>query len=93
MVKLSCILGDVLRSICSPRSRILAEKGVGLEQVSSNLELLLQEWKYSLPADLKFTDEELSRISRGESDPDLTWKINSGGWKKKNLFFFFANVS
>ncbi|KAI8884124.1 hypothetical protein K501DRAFT_272058 [Backusella circina FSU 941] len=65
MIKLSCILGEVLRSICSPRSRVLSEKGVDLEQVSSNLELLLQEWKYSLPADLKFTDEELSRISRG----------------------------
>jgi hypothetical protein len=79
MVKLSCILGDVLRSICSPRARVLSEKGMGLEKWSHNLEQLLLEWREALPADLKLTNDELDRVSRAQLDPALSQKINNGG--------------
>lgn len=79
LVRLSCILGDVLRALCSPRARLMSEKGLGLENISRNLEQMLLEWKISLPADLRFTEEELSRISRKELDSGLDWKLNNGG--------------
>ncbi|KAG1117404.1 hypothetical protein G6F42_013445 [Rhizopus arrhizus] len=79
LVRLSCILGDVLRALCSPRARLMSEKGLGLEHISRNLEQMLLEWKISLPADLRFTEEELSRISRKELDSGLDWKLNNGG--------------
>lgn len=79
LVKLSCILGDVLRALCSPRARLMSEKGLGLENISRSLEQMLLEWKSSLPADLNLTEEELSRISRKEIDSGLDWKLNNGG--------------
>ncbi|CEP12208.1 hypothetical protein [Parasitella parasitica] len=81
LVKLSCILGDVLRALCSPRARLMSEKGVGLENISRSLEQMLLEWKNSLPADLKLTEDELSRISRKEMDSELDWKLNIGAGK------------
>ncbi|KAL7309028.1 hypothetical protein PS15m_011159 [Mucor circinelloides] len=81
LVRLSCILGDVLRALCSPRARLMSEKGLGLENISRNLEQMLLEWKISLPADLRFTEEELSRISRKELDSGLDWKLNNGAGK------------
>ncbi|KAL0135773.1 fungal-specific transcription factor [Mucor lusitanicus] len=81
LVRLSCILGDVLRALCSPRARLMSEKGLGLENISRSLEQMLLEWQSSLPADLKFTEEELSRISRKELDSGLDWKLNNGAGK------------
>ncbi|KAI8645329.1 fungal-specific transcription factor domain-containing protein [Parasitella parasitica] len=81
LVKLSCILGDVLRALCSPRARLMSEKGVGLENISHSLEQMLLDWKTSLPTDLKLTEDELSRISRKEVDPGLDWKLNNGAGK------------
>ncbi|KAI8981598.1 fungal-specific transcription factor domain-containing protein [Mycotypha africana] len=82
LAKLSCILGDALRGLCTPRARLMSEKGVGLENISRKLEQMLLEWKKILPTDLKLTDEELSQISRmGHSDPALKRKLNSGAGK------------
>lgn len=78
-MKLSCILGDILRALCSPRARAMSEKGVGLENISRNLEQMLLEWKRSISDDLSLTDDELSRISRKEIDPVLERKLNNGG--------------
>ncbi|CAO3608615.1 unnamed protein product [Mucor hiemalis] len=78
LVKLSCILGDVLRALCSPRARLMSEKGLGLENISRNLEQMLLEWKRSLPPNLTLTDDELSRISRKQIDPALERKLNNG---------------
>jgi hypothetical protein len=79
MVKLSCILGDVLRALCSPRARLMSEKGVGLENISKNLEKRIIEWKTSLPPDLNLTDDELARIGRDDIDIALEKKLNNGG--------------
>ncbi|KAI9481404.1 MAG: fungal-specific transcription factor domain-containing protein [Benjaminiella poitrasii] len=81
LVKLAIILGDTLRALCSPRARLMSEKGVNLENISRNLEQMLLEWKSSLPADLNLTEKELSRISRKDLDPGLERKLNDGAGK------------
>lgn len=57
----------------------MSEKGLGLENISRNLEQMLLEWKRSLPPNLTLTDDELSRISRKQIDPALERKLNNGG--------------
>lgn len=89
LVKIACILGDILRALCSPRARIISEKGPGLENVSRNLENMLLEWKRSLPDHLNLTKDELYRISRKEINPALEKKINNGAGK---LQFFYCAV-
>jgi intergrase/recombinase len=79
MVKLACILGDVLRALCSPRARLISERGVGLENISKSLEKRIIEWKASLPVDLNLTDDELARIARDDIDTILKKKLNNGG--------------
>ncbi|KAI7898011.1 fungal-specific transcription factor domain-containing protein [Cokeromyces recurvatus] len=81
LIKLAYILGDTLRKLCSPRARLMSEKGVNLENISRNLEQMLLEWKNSLPADLNLTAEELSQISRKDLDPGLERKLNNGAGK------------
>ncbi|KAI8086854.1 fungal-specific transcription factor domain-containing protein [Gilbertella persicaria] len=78
MVKLSCILGDVLRALCSPRARLMSEKGVGLEAISRSLEQMLLDWKNSLPPHLNLTEQELDRISRKDMDFTLRAKLSKG---------------
>lgn len=78
MVKLACILGDILRALCSPRARLMSEKGVGLENFSKSLEKRIIDWKSSLPAYLSLTDDELTRISRNDIDAILEKKLNNG---------------
>ncbi|GAA5801806.1 hypothetical protein HPULCUR_007260 [Helicostylum pulchrum] len=79
LVKLTCILGDILRALCSPRARIMSSKGAGLENISRNLEKMLLEWKRNLPDDLNLTDKELSLISGKQMNPELQTKLNGGG--------------
>lgn len=80
LVKLSCILGDILRALCSPRARLMSEMGgMGLETMSRSLEQMVIEWKQSLPPHLNLTEDELARISRKEIDVNLKTKINNGG--------------
>lgn len=79
LVKLTCILGDILRALCSPRARIMSSKGSALENISRNLEKMLLEWKRNLPDDLNLTDKELSLISGKQMNPELQTKLNGGG--------------
>ncbi|GAA5812897.1 hypothetical protein MFLAVUS_006357 [Mucor flavus] len=81
LVKLTCILGDILRALCSPRARIMSSKGAALENISRNLEKMLLEWKQNLPDDLNLTDKELSLISGKQMNPELQTKLNGGAGK------------
>ncbi|KAI8330254.1 hypothetical protein EDC96DRAFT_48907 [Choanephora cucurbitarum] len=78
MVKLSCILGDVLRALCSPRARLMSEKGIGLENISRSLEQMLLEWKRLLPPHLNLSEFELHRISRKDLDIEFKAKLSNG---------------
>lgn len=86
LVKLSCILGDILRALCSPRARMMSEKGRGLENISRSLEKMLIDWKSSLPENLNLTDDELSRISRKQINPALERKLNNGAGKLRFVY-------
>lgn len=81
LVKLACILGDILRALCSPRARMMSEKGLGLENISRNLEQMLLDWKHALPNHLNLSDAELSLIARKEIDFALETKLNGGAGK------------
>ncbi|KAI8994821.1 fungal-specific transcription factor domain-containing protein [Pilobolus umbonatus] len=78
LVKLSCILGDILRAMCSPRARLMTGNAAGLQAISHNLERLLDEWDSSLPNELRLTDEEKMRVLRDELDYQLRRKLNGG---------------
>ncbi|KAI7888757.1 fungal-specific transcription factor domain-containing protein [Mucor mucedo] len=86
LVKLSCILGDILRALCSPRARMMSEKGHGLENISRSLEKMLIEWKSCLPPQLSLSDAELDKVSRKEIDPVLQEKLNDGAGKLRFIY-------
>lgn len=86
LVKLSCILGDILRALCSPRARMMSGKGHGLENISRSLEKMLLDWKASLPEHLTLSDIELARIARKEINPALQTKLNNGAGKLRFVY-------
>ena len=79
MVKLSCILGDVLRALCSPRARLMSEKGIGLENISRSLEQMLLGWKRSLPSHLALSETDLHMISLKDISAEFKAKLSNGG--------------
>lgn len=78
-VKLSTILGDVLRVLCSPRVRKFCDRRFGLDFVCKNLEETLRSWEERIPDNLKLTQEELESIRLNIIKPDLVQKLNRGG--------------
>ncbi|KAL0084857.1 Zn(2)-C6 fungal-specific transcription factor [Phycomyces blakesleeanus] len=78
LVKLSEILSDVLRTLCSPRARIVNHNEEIYNQARVNIERMLKEWEQTLPSNLKITEEEFDMIRRKELSPELAQKINSG---------------
>lgn len=79
MVKLSCILGDVLRAFCSPRARLMSEKGIVLENISRSLEQMLLGWRRSLPSHLALSKTDLYMISQKDIDAEFRAKLSNGG--------------
>lgn len=86
LVKLSCILGDILRALCSPRARMMSEKGHGLENISRSLEKMLLQWKSDLPQHLSLSDAELVQVAKKEIDPVLEKKLNDGAGKLRFVY-------
>ncbi|KAI8368542.1 fungal-specific transcription factor domain-containing protein [Blakeslea trispora] len=78
MVKLSCILGDVLRAFCSPRARLMSEKGIVLENISRSLEQMLLGWRRSLPSHLALSKTDLYMISQKDIDAEFRAKLSNG---------------
>ncbi|KAI7865270.1 fungal-specific transcription factor domain-containing protein [Spinellus fusiger] len=88
-IKLSGILGDVLRTLCSPRARFINAKEERMAQVSENLMKVLREWEQSLPSSLRLSQEETESISRKTISRELLYKVNSGAGQ---LFIVFCSV-
>jgi hypothetical protein len=79
IIKLSGVLGDVLRAVCSPRARTLGDQGLGPDRISNQLQQALIDWKLDLPSNLWLSDIEMERIHRQDIPVELETKINSGG--------------
>jgi hypothetical protein len=90
IIKLSGVLGDVLRAVCSPRARTLGDQGLGPDRISSQLQQALVDWKLGLPSTLWLSDIEMEHIHRQDISSELETKINTGG---KRLRRELKNVS
>ncbi|KAI8092547.1 fungal-specific transcription factor domain-containing protein [Halteromyces radiatus] len=86
IIKLSRILGDVLRAICSPRARTLGDQGLGLERISKRLDQALIEWKESLPESIWLSEDELESIHRRQLSTELEAKLNHGAGQLQILY-------
>ncbi|KAI8365979.1 fungal-specific transcription factor domain-containing protein [Radiomyces spectabilis] len=78
LVKLSAILGDVLRKLYSPRARAMYDKRIKLEAVADSVVQRLKDWKASLPSHLVLTEDELHRLQTSVVSPSLRHKMNHG---------------
>ncbi|KAI7896022.1 fungal-specific transcription factor domain-containing protein [Mucor mucedo] len=58
-VKLSGILGEVLRRIYSPKAKLNGYKTKAMEQTVWSLHKMLEEWFNNVPNDYKITEEDL----------------------------------
>lgn len=79
-VKLSGILGEVLRRIYSPKAKLNGYKTKAMEQTVWSLQKMLEEWFHNVPAGYKITENDLSDIRYNKSlyGPDSK-KIMEGG--------------
>ncbi|KAI8072841.1 fungal-specific transcription factor domain-containing protein [Gongronella butleri] len=79
MIKLSGILGDVLRAICSPRARMLSGQGVQIDQISKQLADALAQWHHALPPTLQLDEIDMDAMrSATPWDTALTKKMKRG---------------
>ncbi|KAI8141914.1 fungal-specific transcription factor domain-containing protein [Fennellomyces sp. T-0311] len=77
-IKLSAILGDVLRILCSPRARTYSDKRCGMDQICRSLNNTLEEWEQNLPDQWRLSPADMDRIERQDLDVELEVKLNSG---------------
>jgi hypothetical protein len=78
-IKLSSILGEVLRRMYSPKMKTAGYKTKTIEQTVIGLQNLLDEWFENVPLDYKITEQDLIDI---RINPELyqdTKKISQGG--------------
>ncbi|ORX59479.1 hypothetical protein DM01DRAFT_1332954 [Hesseltinella vesiculosa] len=75
VVKLSCILGDVLRAICSPRARSMSDQSKEIEQIAKQLTQALDHWHEALPPTLRLDRGECQRIHDQDIDEALKIKL------------------
>ncbi|KAI8334990.1 fungal-specific transcription factor domain-containing protein [Chlamydoabsidia padenii] len=86
IIKLSGILGGVLRAICSPRARTLGDQGSGPERILNQMKQALNDWRKSLPSSLWLDDNEMDHIHRQDISAELEAKINSGAGQLRILY-------
>lgn len=79
-VKLSGILGEVLRRIYSPKAKVNGYKTKAMEQTVWSLQKMLEEWFHNVPNGYKITENDLSdiRFNKDLYAPDSK-KIMEGG--------------
>ncbi|CAO0798098.1 unnamed protein product [Mucor circinelloides] len=79
-VKLSGILGEVLRRIYSPKAKLNGYKTKAMEQTVWSLQKMLEEWFHNVPDGYKITENDLSdiRYNKNAYAPDSK-KIMEGG--------------
>ncbi|KAI9471854.1 MAG: fungal-specific transcription factor domain-containing protein [Benjaminiella poitrasii] len=79
-VKLSGILGEVLRRIYSPKAKINGYKTKAMEQTVWSLQKMLQEWFSNVPDGYKMTEQDLNDMKiHPERYPIDSKKIMEGG--------------
>ncbi|ORX45891.1 hypothetical protein DM01DRAFT_1386434 [Hesseltinella vesiculosa] len=62
LIKLSGILGEVLRRIYSPKAKSVGYQSALMEQTVLGLDRMLQEWYESVPAEFRITHEQLQSM-------------------------------
>ncbi|CAO3698008.1 unnamed protein product [Rhizopus stolonifer] len=78
-VKLSGILGEVLRRLYSPRARANGYKTSAVEQTVGSLQKMLEDWYVNVPDDYKISESDLHNILENPSSYQDTIKITQGG--------------
>ncbi|CEP08325.1 hypothetical protein [Parasitella parasitica] len=79
-IKLSGILGEVLRRIYSPKAKLNGYKTKAMEQTVWSLQRMLEEWFKNVPSGYKITENDLSDLRHNKDlyAPDSK-KIMEGG--------------
>ena len=78
-VKLSSILGEVLRRIYSPKAKAAGYRGPAMEQTMTNFQRMLSEWFDQLPSDCRISEEDLAAIQKNPQLFAGTKKLEQGG--------------
>lgn len=78
-VKLSRILGEVLRRLYSPRAKANGYKTSTVEQTVGSLQKMLEDWYVGVPDDYKISESDLHNILEDPSSFQGTIKITQGG--------------
>ncbi|KAI9008751.1 fungal-specific transcription factor domain-containing protein [Phycomyces nitens] len=78
-VKLSGILGEVLRRIYSPKAKSVGYKSASMEQTACSLQRMLNEWFDQLPDKYRITHKDLEEIERNPRQYTGPKDFNNGG--------------
>ncbi|KAI7875311.1 hypothetical protein K492DRAFT_168263 [Lichtheimia hyalospora FSU 10163] len=78
-IKLSGILGELLRRIYSPKAKAAGYKGVLVEQTVASLQKMLDDWLEQLPDDCKISADDLTEIHRDPGRYARSKKLEQGG--------------
>lgn len=78
-VKLSGILGEVLRRIYSPKAKLNGYKTKAMEQTVWSLQKMLEEWFANVPDGYKITEQDLLDIRLNPQMYANTRKVTEGG--------------
>ncbi|KAI7870984.1 fungal-specific transcription factor domain-containing protein [Spinellus fusiger] len=78
-VKLSGILGEVMRRIYTPKGRSNCNKPNALDQIVYSLQRMLNEWFEELPERYHITKESIENIKRNPKNHSATKQLIEGG--------------
>lgn len=78
-VKLSGILGEVLRRIYSPKAKAAGYKTLVMEQTVASLERMLDDWFNQLTDDCRVTAADLAAIHQNPQNYVGSMKLTQGG--------------
>ena len=78
-VKLSSILGELLRRIYSPKAKAAGYRGAAMEQTMAHFQRMLTEWFDQLPDDCRISEEDLIAIKNNPENFAGTKKLDQGG--------------
>lgn len=78
-IKLSGILGELLRRIYSPKAKAAGYKGVVVEQTVASLQKMLDDWLEQLPDDCRISADDLVEIRRDPARFAHSKKLEQGG--------------
>jgi hypothetical protein len=78
-VKLSGILGEILRRIYSPKAKLNGYKTKAMEQTVWSLQKMLEEWFINVPDGYKITEQDLVGMKLNPQLHANTKKVREGG--------------